>query len=149
MGKMDMEMRGYVWSDKQIQNFKNMKLEEDFELLSTIYESLKEALDSLGDELKGYLMSEGEHFPDRPKQQIADKDKVPGILDPFMSIFTGMKDVATGFGTLPKIFPERKKDEKVDPEKAHYDIQVARAHVRRSMWLTWKNFKKTNKMLQW
>ena|SRR3989344_832718 len=149
IGKMDMTMRGYVWTEEQINNYKNMKMEEDFELLTTIDESLKEAMDSLGDELKAYLMSEGEYFPETPKLKDT-KQKAPGILDPFLAIFQGMETIGKSFGTLSDALPQKKDKEKhFDPEQYYLAKQIAKSHVKKSLWLTWKNFKKTHHMLQW
>lgn len=151
VGKMDMTIRGYVWTEQQINNYKNMRMEEDFELLSTIDESLKEALDSLGEELKAYLMSEGERFPERPTQKHDEHPHQPGMLDPFISVFTGISSIAEGFGKLGGVFPQKKEEgvKDIDGEEYHVAKQWAKNHVKKSMWLTWKNFKKTNNMLQW
>ena len=151
IGKMDMTMRGYVWTTEQVNNYKNMRMEEDFELLSTIDESLKEAMDSLGDELKAYLMSEGEHLAEKPSQKKGDF-KAPGMLDPFLAIFQGMDSIGKSFGTLSNALPQGKgkeKDKSFDPEYYYHNKQIAKSHVKKAMWLTWKNFKKTHHMIQW
>lgn len=150
IGKMDMTMRGYVWTTEQVNNYKNMKMEEDFELLSTIDESLKEAMDSLGDELKAYLMSEGETLPEKPKMK-KDTNRMPGMLDPFLAVFQGIETIGKSFSTLSSAMPsgKKEKDKSFDPEYYYVNKQIAKSHVKKSMWLTWKNFKKTHHMLQW
>ncbi len=149
VGKMDMTIRGYVWTEAQINNYKNMRMEEDFELLSTIDESLKEALDSLGDELKAYLRSEGEYFPERPKMAQGPPTN-HGMLEPFLAIFQGFESIGKSFGSLSGVLPAKKdKPKNYDGEEYYVAKQFAKSHVKRSMWLTWKNFKKHNSMLQW
>ncbi len=154
IGKMDLTIRGYVWTIEQIQNYRNMRMEEDFELLTTIDESLKEAMDSLGDELKKYLLSEGEHFAQKPEAKKHDQ-KMPSMLDPFLAVVTGLNDVPNIISGISDIFPKKKDSSptmtspKSGNELAYTEKLYAKNLVKRSMWLTWKNFKKTQGMIQW
>ena len=86
VGKYEMTFRGYVWSREQIENYKRMKEEEDLELLGSINESIKEAMEALGDELRKYLIESGEQVP---REEEKKPVKLPTAVEPFASVFSG------------------------------------------------------------
>lgn len=62
MGKVEMTWRTYVWTEEKIAQYKKMRAHEDFQLLGVIDNSVKIAMESLGDELMRYLKESGESF---------------------------------------------------------------------------------------
>ena len=60
VGRVQMTFRGYVWTKKQIDDYKKLRKLEDFELLATINAELNTALNTLGDDIKDYLLEIGE-----------------------------------------------------------------------------------------
>lgn len=146
LGKMELTLRAYTWNKAQVENFKNMKMEEDFELLSTINESIKESMDSLGDELKRYLMGEGEKFPERPKME-GKKTPYEGASEPFTALFSGVKDMVSGLGSVKGLMPAFGAEK--DVELLAREIMEGRNYLRSSLWLLYKNYKKFHNMIQW
>ncbi len=55
VGKMEMHMRVYRWTDDDIKRYKKLKEKETMLLMGSISSSLQEAMESLGDELIKYL----------------------------------------------------------------------------------------------
>jgi hypothetical protein len=61
-GKVMINIRTYAWTLNQINAYKKYKEDEDVRIMSGINESVKAAMDALGDELKGYLEEQGEEM---------------------------------------------------------------------------------------
>lgn len=145
-GQYDMTLRGYVWTRQQIMNYRRMKEEEDLELLSSINESIKEAMDSLGTELKAYLLEAKEEFKeDKIKKAGEKKAEKKGMLEPLTSVFSGFKESFSALSQIPLV--GRKKgpsavelaDEKSD----------ARRNLVTVVYQTYKNFKKAHQFVHW
>ncbi len=147
VGKFDIILRGYVWTEDQITNFKNFKEEEEMELLSTVDESIKASMDALGDELKEYLREAGEKFPDDPKPQKKEKPKTPSVFSPFAGIAGGLKEITEPFaGIIPRRGARKPKGDPIGDSMA---MQAARADLKRSIFQTYKNYKKMHGMMTW
>ena len=151
-GKFDMILRGYVWSEDQIKNYQRMKDEEDIELLSSINESIKEAMESLGDELKAYLEEGGEIIekqakPESPQENTISQT-VKGLAEPFVSVIEGIKEVAS---PLKAIVPKRKGSEakKGDDVKDSLEINELKKRLKTELYQTYKNYKKMHNMMTW
>ncbi len=168
VGRTEIEFRGYVLSDKELEEFKRSKQEEDFELLGAINESIKETLDSLGDDLKQYLVSEGEE-PYKPKKEKEEepefsimskairslfgkpKDKkksdLKGTFEIFYLPFKGLGDLFDSMTGISKFgVPKNKKG---DVWKESKDKKKAAASLKGMMWTTYNVFKKAHGMVTW
>jgi hypothetical protein len=152
-GKFDMILRGYIWTDDQIKNYINMKEEEDMQLLGSVNESIKEAMDSLGDELKNYLQEGGEMFKEDKKE--AEKKEnavtvtVKSAAEPFLNIFGGLKEITSPLtDSLPKLKKETKAKKGNDVQD-DIEINAIRRELKRSIYQTYKNYKKMHGMLTW
>lgn len=142
VGRMEMTVRGYAWSDDDINEFKKLKLTEDFEMLKSIDSSVENAMDYLGKELMQYLEEAGEVFgKEDEKEQLAKallkseavksieeareraklilegKAKKPGLLEPLTAIFTGFKEIGKGFVPAKNELKKLKKKELEIKEK--------------------------------
>lgn len=149
-GKFDMTLRGYVWNEQQIENYKRMKEEEDLNMLSIVDESIKASMDALGDELKHYLKEAGEEFPEDEKHEVK---KLPSssALEPFIGIFGGIKDI---FGSLKPADagkPNIKKKLTGGKTDIELDTQIteAKAELKTAIYQTYKNYKKLHGMVLW
>ncbi|MBS3115893.1 hypothetical protein J4482_04730 [Candidatus Woesearchaeota archaeon] len=69
VGRMEMTLRGYVWTDEEIKNYRELKMAEDFEMLKSIDTSIEQAMDYLGDKLVEYLKAAGEKFGEEDRQE--------------------------------------------------------------------------------
>ena len=151
-GKFDMVLRGYVWSEDQIKNYRRMKEEEDIELLSSINESVKEAMDSLGDELKSYLKEGGEVFEKEPKEEEKKESTasqtVKGMVEPFVGVIDGVKEVVLPLAS----FASKKKGKTAKKgDDVHDSMEIAelKQQLKTEIFQTYKNYKKMHGMLTW
>ena len=67
-GEVKITFRTYTWSDKEVKQYKELKDDEDLELIGTIDSSLQAAMEELGDDLKKYLGERGEQFKEDIKE---------------------------------------------------------------------------------
>ncbi len=150
-GKFDMTLRGYVWSDEQIQNYKRMRDAENLQMLSMIDESIKASMEALGDELKQYLKEAGESFPE-DAQKKEEKKASNNPLEPFLGIFSGMKEIVTAFGGV-KGHEKPNIKKKLSGGKSDVDLvlemEAVKTELKRSIYQTYKNYKKLHGLLTW
>jgi hypothetical protein len=161
MGRVEMDIRGYLWTDQQITNYKKMKEEEGLMLLSNIDSSLNEALDSLGDELHKYLEeAKDKLIPKKVEEEEEEKEKTSlkkgfkTAFAPVTAIGSGLKELFLepfGLGGLTEfdfssIFSGKEKSEFLSYDKAY---KSAKSVVHGVLWLSFKNFKKAHKMITW
>jgi hypothetical protein len=142
VGRVDLNIRGYIWTKEQIENYKKMRREQDFELLKSISRSIEAAMEALGADLRRYLEEAGEKF-EEPKKPEPKKPKLPSVLDPFISVFKG-------FGELVRPLAPKKP---AKPKKDIYMIEKEKALAKKclyyEMWQSYKYFKKEHKMIAW
>lgn len=148
VGKVEVTMRAYAWTDEQIEKYKAMRKDEDLQLLSTLDDSLKLAMDSLGDELKEYLVQAGEtlfaaEVAQKKKEQ---QPKQPSVLEPFLSIGKGFGEMFGSFSPagLIKGFSFGGSSRKEMSQK-----KTAEKDAANSMWRTFKNYRKAHRMVTW
>ncbi len=142
VGEATITWRAYVWNQKQIDNYVNMRKEEDLDMIKSVDGSVAAAMDALGDDLKRYLKEEGEIFPGDEEGK-EGKPKLPGILDPFTSLFKGVGDIAKS------VIPAKKPEGGLTPYQAEGEKKGAKKYAMAYMWLSYKNFKKAHGMLAW
>ncbi len=147
VGRVECILRGYVWDDKQIEAYTKYREDEVFDVLGSIDESLKEAMDALGDSLKDYLRESGEIF----EKPAADekKERQESALEPFISIFRGFGELFSGFfGTTVEGSGKSAKT-KVDKFEEEKKKKAAMSDLNLRLATTYKNFKKAHSMLAW
>ncbi len=145
LGRVEMDFRAYAWTDKEIENYKRMRDQEDFQLLGVIDGSVKAALESLGDELMRYLKEAGEEFEEKKVMHKA-KSKTSG---PFLSVFKGFAELFTSFRPRKEVKEKGKKVTQTDMMRLAIARQKAEASVKKTMWTTYHHFKKHHEMLSW
>ena len=96
LGRVEIDLRVYGWTNEQVENYKKMREQEDFQLLGIIDGSVKAAMEALGDELMRYLEEAGEEFGPKTEKKI---EKRPSFLSPYTSIFKGFSEL---FGAAQK-----------------------------------------------
>ncbi len=151
-GKFDLTLRGYVWSDEQIENYKRMRDEENLQMLSMIDESIKASMEALGEELKQYLREAGEIFPEDQKP-VEKKGPSNSPLEPFFGVFGGLKDIVTAFGGVRPPQQKQSLKKRLTGGKSDVDLVLeiddAKADLKRSIYQTYKNYKKLHGLLTW
>ncbi|MFT4304464.1 MAG: hypothetical protein ACMXX8_00080 [Candidatus Woesearchaeota archaeon] len=131
VGRVDLVLRGYVWTEKQIEKYKEMKKEEDFRLLSHVDQSVKQAMDSMGTELAMYLVEAGETEIKGIAKQNKSVTKIPNA------------SVIKGFGEL---FGSLKKSN----DKGNFlDIEKAESSIKKLLWDCYKDYKKSHGHIAW
>ncbi|MCX6709777.1 MAG: hypothetical protein NTV63_02365 [Candidatus Woesearchaeota archaeon] len=143
VGKVECTLRGYIWTKEQIEAYKKYRNDEVFEVLGSIDNSLKEAMDALGDSMKEYLEESGEIFEKQEKPE--KKEKEDSIIEPFLSIFRGFGEIISSFAGSPG----EKSEKKVN--KFEDDAQKSKAAeiVFNSLWTTYQNYKKAHSLMAW
>ena len=153
-GRVDVTFRGYGWTKEQIEAYKKFKKDEDMLLLGMVDESVKAAMDALGEELENYLWESGEkEFEEKKKQrELADKKKKRqierqmglgfGMLEPFVSVFQG-------FGEILSLLIPSGSGGKKSGKKPKGDIKAAHKSAAADMYTMFKNYKKAHGMLSW
>jgi len=143
VGRVQMNFRSYAWTEDEIKNYKKMKAEEDFRLISLIDDSVKAAMEALGDELMRYLLEAGEEDVEKPieRDQRNPKEKIkPASLAPYTHVYKGFNQLFKSF--KPQV-------EKVNKEKLEGAKESAFAAANKAMWNTYHHFKKHHGMLNW
>jgi hypothetical protein len=142
VGTTTITLRAYAWTEEQIQNYIQMRSDEDFELLGVIDGSVKAAMEALGDELEKYLQEAGEKIYQQPAKQEKPQLNIGG---PFISVFKGFGEIASAF--IPKKGPSKpkKKDEYALSQEKKKAIKQAQGNI----WTIYKNFKKSHNMIAW
>lgn len=133
VGEMYMTLRGYIWTNEDIENYVKMKDKEDFELMKTISSSVQAAMEALGSELMKYLEEAGsEEKKEKKKEE---------IVWPTWRRWLGM----------PPAPPKFKKPSKpkIDKYAAKKSKAAADTDILLKLFWTYKNFKKGHGFIQW
>lgn len=145
LGRVEINFRAYAWTDKEIENYKKMREQEDFQLLGVIDGSVKAALEALGDELMRYLKEAGEEFEEKKEMPKPVKTR----SGPFLSVFEGFAELFTSFKMSKELKQAKKKPSQTDMMKSAISRKNAEESVKRVMWNTYHHFKKQHDMLNW
>ncbi len=157
LGRMEFTMRGYVWNNDQIEKFLKVRRKEQLEMVGSYDASVKEVLESLGDDLTKYLaeFDEDKKKEKAEEQKKEEKPKGKGMLEPISAVFSGMKEI---FGPL---FPETDKPvhkslidtftqkEAMQKFKDQNSIKKAYGTVDVAICKSYEIFKKAHGMLAW
>ncbi len=137
LGETRICWRAYTWTWDEVQKYIAMKSQEDYELLAALDSSLEEAMKSLGGKLQEYLNEETARI--EPKEEEKKKPEVPNLLEPFI-------EVAKGFKELGAIFVPAKKSESKDNSEEGTNAKVV---VTGTTWNSYKLFKKGHGLVTW
>ena len=146
VGRVEMSLRAYAWKADKVQAYKRMRHEEDFELLGLLDESVKSAMESLGETLRKYI-DENDLYKEEEKGENVGKkrhkmDWDSSIMGPFIGVFRGFGEIAESFtGGFSFVGGEKKKPGG-NPKAA-----ISDAHI--SIWNVYKNYKKSHGLLSW
>lgn len=146
VGRAEMTLRGYVWSQEEVDAYKKLKEEEDLELIGSIDASLKDAMDALGDDLKKYLEEKGEEFGEKKKEET--KKPSTNVLEPFTSLFKGFADLGKAF-VPSKEGKKAKKPSREEMFKEEQNKKAAKAYLIKWMYQCYKNYKKAHGFVHW
>jgi hypothetical protein len=141
VGKLEINLRSYAWKEEEINNYIKMRQQEDFELMRSISDSVKAAMEALGGEIEKYLEEAG-GAEARKEESAEEKPKQPSFLGRFKAEFLGPKKEKK-----PKAGKEKKGGAQKIKEKS--EKKLAASSATSSMFYTFKNFKKGHRMVMW
>ncbi len=144
IGKMDMQLRGYVWTQKELDNYLKVKDKEMWLLLGDLTGTVVGAMNALGDELDKYLVEARQQKKGEKKNDQKDSGKK---AKSFMESFLGE------FYQAPEKSRAPAKKSARDAWKESSDMEKAKSGltsgVRAVAWNTYNNFKKAHRMITW
>ncbi len=137
VGQLELNIRRYLWNKHQIKKYREMKQRESLELLKTISDSVKAAMEALGDELFSYLEEAGEEVKNKKKKETPQKKSfTERMLGDFITVGK-KKNVAKPKGIKDKL--TMSKD----------NIGAANGFVTFHCYNIYKIFKKSHRMVHW
>lgn len=154
VGEVKIQLRGYAWTQDQINEYKAMRSMEDLELAASVEKSLMDAMDALGEDLERYLL-EAEESLEATKKKKGKSDsgaERPRNTDPFMALFGAFSS------PFKSNRPKSKKgksaaavaaEAKATEKRRAAERQRAQGFYPIRMWLTYKNFKKSHRLFTW
>ncbi|MBS3169340.1 hypothetical protein J4210_02545 [Candidatus Woesearchaeota archaeon] len=146
IGRVEFALRVYSWTDEQVEQYKKVKDEELLNLLGDISETVRTAMESLGDALKDYVEEARKNPHQKAELTTKRAEKMP--KKPLMERFFGdfytpkKKETAARKGYTAK-------EIKAYVEKAEAAAKDNAGFARFMAWNTYKNFKKAHRMFQW
>ncbi|HLA50078.1 MAG TPA: hypothetical protein VJ000_02675 [Thermodesulfovibrionia bacterium] len=153
-GKTELSFEAYVLKKEEIEEYKKKIDEEDFELLS----SIDETMTSLGDELKEFLKEAGEKFDKEEKKEEKDernflakmffpkKKKEEEKEEEHATIFEPFIALVEGFGELISFLKIKKAKEK-EPKVG--EKEKAKDEAKKTLAVVYTVMKKAHGMLAW
>ena len=150
LGRIQMNFRAYAWNDDEIAAYKNMRDQEDFQLIGLIDASVKAAMEALGDELMRYLRESGEDFAGNKAENKDDNSHAinHSLFSPFTSIFSGFSKLLPSFSSKGHGGSHGKLNGTDSLKLSMGKVDVANG-AKTKMWKTYHHFKKHHGMLNW
>ena len=143
VGRVEVSLRTYGWTQEDIESYMAYREQETLELLALVDQSVQDAMDALGDELKKYLREAGEAVPEDEKKEEKKEAKVPlGLFEPFVALFSGVKEMAVM--PFEELFPAKQEVKK----GGRGDMKIA-SKANGAAFNMYKNYKKAHGMPAW
>ncbi|MFW6231004.1 MAG: hypothetical protein ACOC32_03185 [Nanoarchaeota archaeon] len=171
-GSMTMTLRGYVWTDEQIENYQKMRNEEGLQLLGEMDSGFKAAMEALGKEIRKYIeQAEGE-LPETDDEKLIselkerldklenggkDKKKKEAGIEAGGELYQPFLDVGKAFWDMGKMFIPKKILDIKFPEKEAYikeqkeddEKKAAAGDMKRAIKAAFVNYRKAHRMITW
>ncbi len=147
VGETKITWRSYAWTQDQIEKYIKMKADEDFEMLTSLDESLRAAMEALGGDLENYLKEKKAELAEEEKKQEEKKEGKEAPKEP--SAWTLFTDIGGGFKELFSPFIPELKKAAVKEGPSEDDKDDAKKGALLYTWQHYKNFKKAHGMVAW
>ncbi|MEK6901502.1 MAG: hypothetical protein AABX37_04110 [Nanoarchaeota archaeon] len=143
IGRFELNLRVYAWTDEQVERYKKMKERESLLLMGEVSSSVQAAMESLGAELDVYLEeARGEAEKAQKEKEEGKKADKKSVAERFFGDFYTKRPKEEKSGaTLKK--------EKAEVEEARKAAEDYMGYTKFMAWLLYKNFKKAHAMVMW
>ncbi len=146
IGKIEMFLRAYAWTDKQVEMYQKLKEKETMLLMAEVSGSVYSAMEALGEELDKYIAeAQGKKAEEEKKSSKAEEDKT--IWEKLFGDFYTPKKVKAKSKPDQKKAKSAKEAQKELQEKLKSNAVVKPATV--PCWGVYNNFKKAHGMISW
>ncbi len=141
VGRMLMTVRGYTWTNKQLENYKKLKKKEEFLLLGEVSSSVKKAMDALGEELEKYLQEAVGNA--EKKEEVKETEVKKSLMEKMFGDFYTPE-------TAKKTISAKSKRE-LEAEEKHTGkaLKGLQKEVSAACWGAFQYFKKAHDMIAW
>lgn len=137
IGKFEMNLRVYGWTDEQVKKYKALKNKENLALMGGVSASVQQAMESLGSELTKYL-DEADGTRNESKKEAKKEEHLP-----FMKKFWG--EFYTSSKSENKVRSSSAKDLRQQEE----EMKKLVGGVKSTAFNMFKTFKKAHRMVMW
>ena len=145
IGKFEMNLRVYGWTDQEVERYRKLKNKEILEFMGDISSTVLGAMTSLGKELDTYLEeareSVGEEFKKKEEKEEEKPDKKSLGEKLFADFYTPKKKKAEKGPTAKELKRQEAKQKEAMPDLVK--------HAKLAAWNTYNNFKKAHFMISW
>lgn len=165
LGNVSVNLRSYGWHEDEIAKYKELRAEEDMDLLGLVDDKVNSAMEALGDEFKAYLKEADDpqgKAEEEEKTKTEEKSKKTaqqiyneqnkfakfGLLEPFLLMGDGFVDLFKSI-FIPTASMKKKSDEE---NKGLYDSSLSKAASKGAsaeVWVLYEIYKKSHGMLSW
>lgn len=163
-GRCEVTLRAYGWHKEDIEHYKNMRRQQDVEMLKALDVHIQGAFDALGDQFEQYLLESGEEMALERKKALDKKNeesesakaeldkkrnkfKKFGLLEPFLDIFMGFGELFGGFfASGPK---REKKDDTPSTSRDKEKLKSSAVDASKEMGVLYTVYKKSHRNLSW
>jgi len=132
-GLSKIKIESYALTDKDIKDYMDYQEQEDFEIIT----SLNESMNSLKDELMDYLKQAGEEFKQEKKLEPQKPPFLKELFSPFTNIFKGFN----------QMFRKSKAEKKPSGWAMEQDKKKAENTAKKLCFVLYNTFKNSHKML--
>jgi hypothetical protein len=136
VGRFQVDLRVYAWTDQQVENYKRVKEMEILAFMGDISTTVQGAMESLGEELTKYLAEARGEL--KKKEEVEQKKS---LLEKMFGDFYTPKEKKA-----PKVSTKEIKDKE---EKAIAALGGMAGFAKFHCWNTFNNFKKAHRMIAW
>ncbi|MBI4980904.1 hypothetical protein HZC30_05095 [Candidatus Woesearchaeota archaeon] len=145
IGKMEMFLRAYAWTDRQVEMYQKLKEKETMLLMAEVSGSVYSAMEALGEELDKYIAEAQGKSSEEEEKKSAKPDEDKSIWEKLFGDFYTPKKVKAKANKKPK--KSAQKAEQELPEKLKSNAVVKPATI--FCWQAYNNFKKAHGMIAW
>ncbi len=144
IGKFEMNLRIYGWTDKEVEAYKKMKDKELLYMMGEISASVQQAMESLGSELEKYIEeAKGVQLSEKKagKEEGAARKSLTAKL---LGDFYTPKELKSKKEKVPS-----RKQMRRQAEAEEEAMKKVLDGTRKVCWNMYKNFKKAHRMVMW